>query len=67
VRHCHVWRKANGWLTDKDRVVAETERRARTASRLGSDGAVALAQAGFALTFVVGELDDGMALMTVRS
>jgi TolB-like protein len=61
--YCYVWRKANGWLADKDRAIAETERLARTAARLGPDDAVALAQAGFALAFVVGELDDGMALI----
>jgi TolB-like protein len=61
--YCYVWRKANGWLTDQDRAVAETERLARMAARLGSDDAVALAHAGFALAFVVGELDDGMALI----
>jgi TolB-like protein/class 3 adenylate cyclase/Tfp pilus assembly protein PilF len=61
--YCYVWRKANGWLADKDRAVAETERLARAAARLGPDDAVALAHAGFALAFVVGELDDGMALI----
>ena len=60
---CFVWRKANGWLADSDGAIAETERLARTAARLGPDDAVALAQAGFALAFVVGELDDGMALI----
>jgi TolB-like protein/tetratricopeptide (TPR) repeat protein len=61
--YCWVWRKANAWLADKARAVAETERLARTAARLGSDDPNALAQAGFALAFVVGELDDGMALI----
>jgi TolB-like protein/class 3 adenylate cyclase/Tfp pilus assembly protein PilF len=61
--YCYVWRKANGWLVDRERAIAETERLARTAARLGPDDAVALAQAGFALAFVVGELDDGMALI----
>ena len=61
--YCWVWRKANGWLADNDGAVAETERLARTAARLGPDDAVALAHAGFALAFVVGELDDGMALI----
>ncbi len=61
--YCYVWRKANGWLADKNHAIAETERLARTAARLGPDDAVALAQAGFALAFVVGELDDGMALI----
>ena len=61
--YCYVWRKANAWLVDKVRAVAETERLARMAARVGSDDANALAQAGFALAFVVGELDDGMALI----
>jgi len=61
--YCYVWRKANGWVADKDHTIAETERLARTAAKLGSDDAVALAHAGFALAFVVGELDDGMALI----
>jgi TolB-like protein/Tfp pilus assembly protein PilF len=61
--YCWVWRKANAWLINKAGADAETERLARMAARLGSDDANALAQAGFALAFVVGELDDGMALI----
>jgi TolB-like protein/class 3 adenylate cyclase len=61
--YCYVWRKANGWVTDRGQETAETERLARTAARLGADDAVALCQAGFALAFVVGDLDDGAALI----
>ncbi|HEX4409387.1 MAG TPA: adenylate/guanylate cyclase domain-containing protein [Xanthobacteraceae bacterium] len=61
--YCYVWRKANGWLTDQDEAIVETERLARAAARLGPDDAVALAHAGFALAFVVGELEDGMTLI----
>jgi adenylate cyclase len=61
--YCYVWRKANGWVSDTDQETIEAERSARTAARLGSDDAVALCQAGFALAFVVGQLDDGAALI----
>lgn len=61
--YCYVWRKANGWIADRDRETAEAERLARTAARCGTDDPVALAQAGFALAFVVGALDDGAALI----
>lgn len=47
--YCHVWREANGWLADKTRAIAEAERLARMAARLGPYDAVALAQACFAL------------------
>ena len=59
----YVWRKANGWVADRERETAEAERLARTAARLGPDDAVALSQAAFALAFVRGALDDGAALI----
>src|ERR1019366_4450240 len=61
--YCYVWRKANGWMTDRERETVETEQLARKAARLGGNDAVALSQAGFALAFVVGALDDGAALI----
>jgi len=61
--YCYVWQKANGWLVDEERATAETERLARKAASLGADDAIALCQAGFALAFVAGDLDDGMALV----
>ena len=60
---CYVWRKANGWITNRGKEYAETERLARRAVALGKDDAVALARGGHALAFVVGELDDGMAFV----
>ena len=65
--YCYVWRKANGWVADRGHETAETEWLARTAARLGPDDAGALCQAGFALAFVVGDLDDGAALIDRRS
>ncbi|MGH6714795.1 MAG: adenylate/guanylate cyclase domain-containing protein [Bradyrhizobium sp.] len=61
--YCYVWRKANGWVADRERETAEAERLARTAAQFGADDPVALSQAGFALAFVVGALDDGAALI----
>src|SRR5262245_36290974 len=60
---CYVWRKANGWVTDRVKEYAEAERLARRAVALGKDDAVALARGGHGLAFVVGELDDGMAFV----
>ena len=60
---CYVWRKANGWVTDRAKEVAEAERLARRAVALGKDDAVALARGGHALAFVVGELDAGAAFI----
>ena len=61
--YCYVWRKANGWATDPKQEVVLAEQASRTAARLGFDDAVALCQAGFALAFVAGQLDDGAALI----
>lgn len=60
---CYVWRKANGWMVDRSREIAEAERLARRAVALGKDNADALARGGHALAFVVGELDDGAAFV----
>lgn len=60
---CYVWRKANGWMVDRTREIAEAERLARRAVALGKDNADALARGGHALAFVVGELDDGAAFI----
>jgi TolB-like protein len=61
--YCYVWRKANGWTADPKQETAATEQLARKAAMLGFDDPVALCQAGFALAFVVGDLDDGVALI----
>jgi tetratricopeptide (TPR) repeat protein len=60
---CYMQRKGFGWVTDRDREVAETERLARRAANLGRDDAVALCTAGFALVIVVGALNEGAALI----
>ncbi|AWY39884.1 CadC-family transcriptional regulator [Pseudomonas putida] len=60
---CHFWRKLNGWLTDRDREIAEGVRLARLAVELGRDDAVALTRAGHALAHLAGDVDGGIALL----
>jgi TolB-like protein/tetratricopeptide (TPR) repeat protein len=55
---CYGQRMASGWTTDRAREVAETARLARQAAMLGWDDAVALSTAGFALGYVVGEIEE---------
>jgi TolB-like protein/Tfp pilus assembly protein PilF len=56
--HCYVIRKANGWMTNQSQEIDETARLARLAVDLGKDDAVALSFGGYALGYVVGQLDD---------
>jgi len=60
---CYSWRAANGWMTDKEREVAEATRLARRAVDLGKDDAVALCMAGHAVARIVGDLDAGAGLI----
>jgi adenylate cyclase len=60
---CYARRKSFGWVIDRDSETAETVRLARRAADLGKNDAVALFCAGIALAFVVGDLDDGDALI----
>jgi TolB-like protein len=60
---CYSQRKTGGWIINRDREIAETIRLARRASELGKDDALALSTAGIGLSFVVGNLDDGQALI----
>jgi adenylate cyclase len=61
--YCYTWRKVNGWMTDREQQRAETARLARRAVALGRDDAAMLAASGFALAFIVGDLDDGVAFI----
>ena len=60
---CYARRKSAGWVTDRAFEIGETARLARLAAKLGRDDAVALFGAGIALAFVVGDVDDGDALI----
>jgi TolB-like protein len=60
---CYAWRKRNGWTADRAKEIAETARLAVQAVELGKDDAVALTMGGFALAYVVGEVEDGAAFI----
>jgi TolB-like protein/class 3 adenylate cyclase len=60
---CYSWRRINGWTTDPESEAAETRRLADHAIRLGQDDPQVLSWTGSALSFVVGELDEGIALV----
>lgn len=59
----YVQRNAGGWMEDRPREIAETERVARLAVQYGYDDALCLSTAGFALSDVLGRVDDGDALI----
>ena len=59
---CYVVRKLNGWPLDRTAVM-ETDRLAALAAEFGQDDAVALAFAGLAVCYVVG--DSGRALRLI--
>jgi TolB-like protein len=60
---CYSQRKASAWMVDRPQEIAETARLARKAVELGKGDAVAICMAGIALAFVVGEREDGAALI----
>lgn len=60
---CYLWRKVNGWLTDRQQEIVEGARLARAAIDLGRDDAVALTRGGHALAHLVGDIDSGVALI----
>jgi TolB-like protein len=59
---CYAVRKINGWTTDRTQEVAETARLARLAAAVGKHDAGALAFAGLALGYVVGDLEGAVAV-----
>jgi TolB-like protein/tetratricopeptide (TPR) repeat protein len=60
---CYLRRRSDGWMTDRVQESAEAARLARLAAKFGKDDAVALSRAGFALAFVVDDVDAGADLV----
>ena len=60
---CYLQRKAFGWAGISEAEVADAERLARRAAELGREDAVALGAAAGALLAVVGEVEEGAALI----
>jgi TolB-like protein/class 3 adenylate cyclase len=61
---CYMQRKAFGWSTDATQERIEARRLARRAIELDTDDPSVLAMAGHALAYVVGEVEEGAALLT---
>jgi TolB-like protein len=60
---CFLQRKEWGWIANRRQEIAEAGRLARRAAELGRNDAVALGTGGLTLSFVVGQLDEGAALV----
>ena len=60
---CYARRKGSRWVTDRVKETSEAARLARRVVELGKEDAVALSAGGFGLAYVVGDLDDGAALI----
>ena len=60
---CYLWRKVNGWMSDRAQEMSEGARLARRAVELGKDDAVALTRAGSALSHLSDDLDGSVALL----
>ena len=61
---CYLQRKAFGWSFDAAQERVEARRLARRAIELDQDDPLVLAWAGHALAFVVGEIEEGAALLS---
>jgi TolB-like protein len=61
--HCYVGAKTNGWISDTADEIAEVKRLAQRAVELGKDDAIVLTPSGWALAFVVRDLEVGAALI----
>jgi hypothetical protein len=63
IAFCYVLAKLNGWISVTPSEIAEVIRLAQRAVELGKDDAIALAPSGWALAFVVHDLEVGAALI----
>ena len=63
---CYVWRKLNGWLTDRKSEIEIGGRLARRAVELGRDDAITLSRGGHALAYLLHEVEAG-AVFTDRA
>jgi TolB-like protein/class 3 adenylate cyclase len=61
--NCYVRARINGWISVTASETAEVKRLAQRAVELGKDDAIALAASGYALVYVVRDLEAGAALI----
>jgi TolB-like protein len=59
--NCSTWAKSFGWLTNPAVEIAEGEQWARRALDLGREDGMTLSAAGFALAYLVGDIEVGNA------
>ena len=60
---CYAYAKGNGWISVTPNEIAEVTRLAQRAVELGKDDAIALAASGWALAYVVRDLEVGAGLI----
>jgi TolB-like protein/tetratricopeptide (TPR) repeat protein len=60
---CYAERKSERWMLDRVRETGEAAWMARKAAEVGRDDAIALARGGFALAYVVHDVDAGAAFI----
>ena len=60
---CYAWAKTNGWISVTANDIAEVTRLAQRAVEVGKDDAIALAASGWALAYVVRDLEVGASLI----
>jgi tetratricopeptide (TPR) repeat protein len=60
---CYAFAKNNGWISGAANEIAEVKKLAQRAVELGKDDAIALTDAGWALVYVVRDLEVGAALI----
>ncbi len=63
VARCYSQRKVSAWVTEPEREIADSIRLAKHVAQFGTDDALALVTAGMALGYVVGDLEDGDAMI----
>jgi tetratricopeptide (TPR) repeat protein len=61
--HCYAIARANGWISVTPNEIAEVTRLAQRAVELGKDDPIALATSGWALAYVVRDLEVGAGLI----
>jgi tetratricopeptide (TPR) repeat protein len=60
---CYARRKTNGWTVDLETEKAEALHFAQAAAKFGRDDAAALTFGGFTIAYVVGDIDEGAAMI----
>jgi adenylate cyclase len=60
---CYARRKINRWMAESVKETSEAARLAHRAVALGKEDAVALSSGGYALAYVVGKLEEGIAFI----